>query len=171
MVLQSATSDDLTEIVSLVNRSFRGSVGWAVEQQVVDGARITLPALREQLAATPEALQLVWRDDADGALLGSVWLEALDGAVWYMGLLCVEPEQQARQLGRTLLTAAEETAKERGARRMRISVLNVRDTLMGWYERRGYVRTGETQAFPYGDNSMGTPMRDDLYFVVLEKAL
>ncbi len=31
--------------------------------------------------------------------------------------------------------------------------------------------TGETIPFPYGDNRFGTPLRDDLAFVVLEKTL
>jgi hypothetical protein len=33
------------------------------------------------------------------------------------------------------------------------------------------VRTGETQPFPYEDERFGMPARDDLSFVVLEKAL
>jgi hypothetical protein len=50
-------------------------------------------------------------------------------------------------------------------------VINVRDTLIAWYERRGYHLTGETHPFPYGDNRFGTPLRADLTFVVLEKQL
>jgi len=52
-----------------------------------------------------------------------------------------------------------------------MTVLMVRETLIAWYERRGYTLTGETKPFPYGDNRFGRPLRDDLYFVVLEKAL
>jgi hypothetical protein len=48
-------------------------------------------------------------------------------------------------------------------------VLSGRDPLMAWYERRGYALTGETQPFPYGDARIGKPLRDDLYFVVMEK--
>ena len=29
----------------------------------------------------------------------------------------------------------------------------------------------ETQAFPYGDERVGRPLRDDLHFVMLEKLL
>ena len=47
-----------------------------------------------------------------------------------------------------------------------MTVVHIRDTLIAWYQRRGYVLTGETLPFPYGD-----PPRDDLSFVVLEKAL
>jgi hypothetical protein len=52
-----------------------------------------------------------------------------------------------------------------------MTVLNVRDALIAWYVRRGYAMTGETQAFPYGDERFGRPLRDDLSFVVLWKAL
>jgi hypothetical protein len=54
---------------------------------------------------------------------------------------------------------------------MRMRVINVRDTLIAWYERRGYALTGETEPFPYGDDRFGRPLRDDLCFVVLERGL
>jgi GNAT superfamily N-acetyltransferase len=171
MLLRRAVDAELPEVVSLVNTAFRGSDGWAVEGRVVEGPRITLAGLREDIAAKPEALQMVWRNEADERLLGSVWLEPLGEDVWYLGLLCVQPDAQTRQLGRTLLAAAEDEARQRGARRMRISVMNVRDTLMAWYERRGYVKTGETKPFPYGDERVGKPLRADLAFVILEKEL
>ena len=50
-----------------------------------------------------------------------------------------------------------------------MTVVNVRDTLIAWYQRRGYALTGETKPFPYDDKRFGTPLRDDLYFVMLEK--
>ena len=52
-----------------------------------------------------------------------------------------------------------------------MTVIWLRTTLIAWYERRGYVLTGETKPFPYGDDRWGVPQRDDLYFVVLEKRL
>lgn len=171
MLLRRATDAELPEVVDLVNRAFRGSEGWAVEFQVVEGARITLEGLRADIATKRDALQLVWRDEVDGGLVGSVWMEPLGEGVWYLGLLCVSPAAQTKQLGRALLAASEAAAKERGATRMRISVMNVRDTLMQWYERRGYVQTGEMKPFPYGDESVGKPMRDDLSFFILEKEL
>ena len=68
--------------------------------------------------------------------------------VWYLGLLTVRPDLQNRQLGRTLLAAAEDFARERGAKQMRMTVVHVRDTLIAWYQRRGYALTGETEPFP-----------------------
>ena len=50
-------------------------------------------------------------------------------------------------------------------------MVNVRDTLIAWYQRRGYALNGESEPFPYGDDRFGTPRRDDLTFVVLRKPL
>jgi GNAT superfamily N-acetyltransferase len=100
-----------------------------------------------------------------------VWLEPLGDGAWYLGLLTVRPDLQNRQLGRGLLAAAESFAKSLGATRIRMSVIQVRETLIAWYKRRGYVETGSTLAFPCDDERFGRPLRDDLHFVVLEKAL
>jgi len=47
----------------------------------------------------------------------------------------------------------------------------VRETLIEWYQRRGYVRTGELLPFPYGNDRFGLPQRNDLQFEALEKEL
>jgi GNAT superfamily N-acetyltransferase len=171
MELQEATKADLPEVVELINFAYRGAVGWAVETQYIEGQRIDLGTLRDDLAANPDAMLMIWRDEQDKRLLGSVWLEPKENETWYLGLLTVRPEMQDKQLGRRLLAAAEKVAQRNGARRMRISVISVRHTLIAWYERRGYEPTGETQPFPYGEERFGRPLRDDLHFLMLEKLL
>jgi hypothetical protein len=54
---------------------------------------------------------------------------------------------------------------------MTMTVIAQRPELIAWYERRGYVQTGETAAFPYGDSRFGDPKRADLWFIVLAKPL
>ncbi|MFT4253835.1 MAG: GNAT family N-acetyltransferase, partial [Caulobacter sp.] len=132
---------------------------------------IDLDSLRADLASAPDALILAARDEADGPILGCVWLEPAEPGVWYLGMLTIRPDLQDRQLGRALLTAGETFARDRGAVRMRMTVVHIRDTLIAWYERRGYALTGETRPFPHGDDRFGKPLRDDLAFVVMEKAL
>ena len=70
-----------------------------------------------------------------------------------------------------MLSEAERFAAARGAVRMRMTVITVRQALIEWYERRGYRRTGELLPFPYGRDEFGRPQRDDLQFEVLEKPL
>ena len=119
------------------------------------------------MSAKPTAFLLTHRDEANGTLLETVWLGPGKTGVWGLGLLTVRPDLQNKQLGRALLTPAEEFAKQGGAHRIRMTVLHVRKTPSAWHERRGYSMTQETQPFPYGDEQFGRPLRDDLHFVVL----
>jgi len=174
MLLKHAVEADFAEIIDLVNLAYRGtgpSASWNIEAGIIEGQRLNELLLREDLAAKPDAHFLIHRDEIDGSLMGTVWLDESESGVWYLGLLTVKPTLQNSQLGRTLLNAAEEFARKRGAACVRMTVVNVRDTLVAWYQRRGYRLTGETKPFPYGDNRFGTPLRDDLEFVVLEKNL
>jgi ribosomal protein S18 acetylase RimI-like enzyme len=172
MLLNSATEADYPDIVSLANIAFRGTgaeAGWNSEADFISGPRMTENLLRADLASKPNARLLTYRDDPSGPLLGTVMLEPKANGVWYLGLLTVRPDLQNRHLGRTLLSAAEDFARDRGATRIRMTVVNVRAALIAWYQRRGYVLTGETQPFPYDDQRFGKPLRDDLSFVVLER--
>jgi GNAT superfamily N-acetyltransferase len=172
MLLTRAAENEYPKIVELVNQAYRSSgaaAGWNSEADFIEGERITESLLRDDLAAKPRALLLTFRDEAQSAILGTVWLEPKAEGVWYIGLLTVRPDLQDKRLGRTLLNAAETFARARGARRMRMTVVNVRSTLIAWYERRGYRQTGETEPFPYDDERFGKPLRSGLSFVILEK--
>ena len=171
MSLIPAAESDLEAVVALVNRAYRGTEGWTNEGEYLGGQRTDLQTLRNDLAAEPEARLLTMRDDDDGPLLGVVWVEPSEDDAWYLGMLTVRPDLQDQGVGRRLLDGAEAFAAARGARRIRMTVIGIRDTLIAWYERRGYRRTGEAQPFPYDDSRFGLPRRDDLEFIVLEKLL
>lgn len=173
--MKAAQESDFAELVALANWAYRGVEGsvpsWNIETGIVGGQRMDNSVLREEFAAKPDSTLLIWRDEVTGPLLGTAWLNPEGDGIWYLGLLTVRPDQQDRGLGRTFLTAAEDFAREHGGRRMRMTVLFVRDALIAWYERRGYRKTGATAPFPYKDERFGKPLRDDLHFVVLERTL
>lgn len=172
MHLEYPAEADYPAIIKLVNAAYRGHgavESWNIESGIIEGTRLTDSLLREDLAAKPQAHFLVHRDPEGRSIVGTVWLEPVDDHAWYLGLFAVDPAIQNQQLGRKLLSAAEEFAKARGARSIRMGVLSVRDTLIAWYERRGYARTGETEPFPYGDDRFGKPLRENLVFAILEK--
>jgi len=106
---------------------------------------------------------LKWEDEQVGPLQGCVLLEPLDDGAWCLGTLAIDPEQQKGGLGKILLSSAEQWVRERGGRRVRMSVVNVWEALIAWY-RRGYHSNGEAHPFPYGDDRFGTPLRNDLGF-------
>jgi len=174
MILQDAVESDYSEIIDLANVAYRktgpGS-SWNSEQGLIAGQRLNESLLRDEFARKPEAHLLVYRETPEGPLLGTVWLEPKDTSTWYLGLLTVRPDIQARGLGKTILAAAEDFVRAHAGVRIRMTVLHVRATLIAWYERRGYTLTGETEPWHYDDERFGKALRDDLYFVVMEKSL
>jgi ribosomal protein S18 acetylase RimI-like enzyme len=174
MLLIPAAEADYPEIVDLANQAYRGTgatASWNTETGILEGQRLNESLLRDDLATHPDGHLLTLREEPGTEILGTVRLDPGPEDVWHLGLLTVRPEEQKRHLGRSILAAAEDFARERGARRIHMSVLHVRASLIAWYERRGYLATGKTEPFPYHDERFGRPLREDLYFVVLEKDL
>ena len=94
-----------------------------------------------------------------------------DGA-GYFGMFSVRPTLQGGGIGKVVIAEAERLVREDwNLPAMRMTVIDIRDELIAFYERRGYRRTGIKKPFPYGDERFGVPKRDDLRFEVLEKAL
>jgi len=173
-----AADADLPAVVDLVNCAYRGETsraGWTTEADYIDGQRTSLADLKAELAASPSARILLLRQGDDPVLQACVLVELIQrpdgGRSGYIGLLTVAPGLQAAGVGRLMLSAAEDEVRRLGADRARITVVSIRDSLIAWYERRGYVRTGETSPFPYGDERFGLPRRPDLAFIYLEKPL
>ncbi len=165
---------DVPRIVALMNRAYRGAgaaAGWSTEAAYLSGDRTTEALLRADWRAKPGSFFLKWLVSPDDAIQGCVWLEPMAEGVWYLGSLATDVDRQNGGLGRVLLAAAEQWVRERGGTNIRMTVVNVREPLIAWYVRRGYHLTGETEPFPYDDDRFGTPLRDDLAFVVLTKRL
>lgn len=170
--IDPARLEDVDEIVALVNSAYRGDSskeGWTTEADFLDGQRVSSEMLRDEIKAGHVILCL--RESANAPILACVSLQPREDGSWYLGMLTVSPKHQAGGVGRVLLERAEGFARERGCARMMLSVIQLRESLMAWYERRGYRRTGETMPFPYGNPEFGIPKREDLYFVMFEKEL
>lgn len=172
IALEPAREADLPAIVALMNAAFRGreaEQGWSTEKGIITGDRTTISLLQEEM--TVGAVYLLAKEEGSSTLRACVSLQRESSERWHLGALTVSPAQQNGGFGRELLAAAEGFAAARGARTIEMTVVHVRDALIAWYQRRGYRLTGETRPFPYGDQRFGTPTRDDLTFVVLEKHL
>jgi GNAT superfamily N-acetyltransferase len=171
MHLEPATRDDLPALHALIESAYRGTsarLGWSHEADLLEGQRTDLTALQAMLDDPAQHL-LVFRDNE--LIRACVALTEKGSALAYLGMLTVNPKQQATGLGRLILAAAEEHAAGFGAMRVEMTVIAQREELIAWYERRGYACTGERRPFPHGDPRFGLPRRDDLEFVVLERLL
>ena len=156
---------DAPALRALIESGYRGDSarqGWTNEADLLSGDRTSLAEVAAMIAAPEKRVLLAERD---GALVGTVTATDLGHGLAYMGLLCVSPALQAGGLGRALVGEVEALAvRAFGAARMELIVVDVRAELIAWYERRGYVRTGELRPFPL-------PMDVPYQMVVLERAI
>lgn len=164
--LRDARPEDATAMLDVIEAAYRGEGGWTTESHLVSGARTTLDEVAEYIA-DPRRLMIVAERPLDEApveeeprIVGccSVLLPAQDqqsaaagtSAVPppEFGLFAVDPRVQGGGIGQGLLSAAEERLIALGVHELMIEVLQSRPELRAWYERRGFVPTGEVLAFP-----------------------
>jgi len=168
---RTATPADVPALVALVTSAYRGEssrTGWTTEADFLDGNRIDPEVLHADLARARSRVLVA--EDGDGLVACAHVAE--DEGVGYFGMFSVRPDLQGAGLGKRLLDEAERVARDEWRLpAMRMTVIDLRDALIAFYERRGYRRTGVFKPFPYGDARYGIPLRDDLRFEVLEKRL
>lgn len=193
LVFRNATLTDVSAVVELVESAYRGEAsraGWTTEADLLDGQRTDELEIRKIISGAHSLIRLAQQHNAieqdhqptevptngpkhaanqTSSIVGCVRIENA-GDAGYIGMVSVRPTLQAAGLGRQLLQEAERVIRdELGLSRARMTVIAQRDTLISWYQRRGYSLTGKREKFPYGEPRAGTPRRDDLYFEVLEK--
>ena len=156
---------DAPALRALIESGYRGDSarqGWSNEADLLEGDRTTIAEVAAMIAA-PEMRVLL--AEQDSTLVGTVSITDLGNSRAYMGLLCVSPALQTAGLGRALVSEVEALAVSAfGAGLMELIVVDVREELIAWYERRGYVRTGELRPFPL-------PLDVPYKMVVLERSL
>ncbi len=168
---RAAVPADADAIVALVESAYRGDasrVGWTTEADFLDGRRTGPDDVLAQIARPRSRVLLA---EQGGELLACAHVAVEDGA-GYFGMFSVRPNLQNAGIGKQVLAEAERIVREEwNLASMKMTVIDIRNELIAWYERRGYRRTGITKPFPYGDARFGIPTRDDLRFEVLEKNL
>jgi ribosomal protein S18 acetylase RimI-like enzyme len=166
---RAAARADLAAVVALVESAYRGDVsrdGWTTEADFLGGQRTSLDDLEPLLGRPRSRILLAERD---GELLACAHV-MVDEGTGYFGMFSVVPTLQGGGIGKSVLAECERIVREEWrCPSMRMTVIDIRDTLIAFYERRGYARTGIHKPFPYGDARYGLPLREDLRFEVLEK--
>lgn len=168
---RTATAQDVVALVALVESAYRGDAsraGWTTEADILEGQRTDPDGVLDVI--TKENSRLVVVESA-GEIVACCQLEHR-GEHAYFGMFAVRPTLQGAGLGKLVIAEAERFAAQQWAvAEMHMTVISLRADLIAWYERRGYVRTGEMSPFPYGDERFGEPKRDDLEFELLTKKI
>lgn len=196
-----ATPDDAAQIQNLIQSSFRTKdtrEKWTGSPELASQFHISVDEISANLHK-PECAVLVATDPSDGAIVASVACARQlrrtsttttngdaacnnmhnnnnGGDLARLSNLAVDDSRQRSGLGRKVLARAEDYCRDEwGVTRLGLNALSTREELISWYERCGFVRTGETSAFPREryphDKFPGLNLPEDLCFVELEKDL
>ncbi|KAG0298716.1 hypothetical protein BGZ98_000109 [Dissophora globulifera] len=174
VVVRLAAAEDeahINQIHSVINRAYRSEGGWTTEAHLVSEERITIDELKAALVDKVNPLFLAF-DSETGEALGTLQLDpaehypdfgvySMEGHVQsyveplpkeqqvFLGLFSVDPSQQSRGIGRKLVEASLQHAKENMKRtQCVVYVLYMRDELINWYKKLGFVDYGEKVNFP-----------------------
>ncbi len=196
LIFRYARKGDAAAIVDMIERAYRGPEAagkWTSEAGLLKGPRTNhdeIVALIDRedsrfiLAEESGKLmgcclvQGVGRDPAPGSAYaetfgvpnyhGEKLAPTINAA--YFGMFAIEPDAHGGGLGKTVIAEAERRVSELwGANQMVMTVINLRDELIAWYERRGYRQTGATLPFPFTETSGET--HRDFHLVEMRKDL
>lgn len=175
--LRQATPTDIPNLVALMDRCYRSNEGWTNEANLISGIRTTADEMQKTLENANIYLFVFENPDQKGEILGCISVDFSpidDKPTAYIGTFAVVPELQGKGIGNVMLSAvetfAQRHAKAKHLTHLSMSIVSHRPELLAYYQRRGYVLTGETIPFPTDGNN-GEPKRDDLVLNFLQKPI
>lgn len=168
-MITKATLEDVSSLNKLINSAYRGESskkGWTTEANLLEGLRTTEQELTETIA-NPKNTILKFTEN--NAIIGCVLLIEKEQQL-YLGMLTVSPELQNSGVGKKLLQQAEIHALALGLPKIVMTVISVREELISWYKRNGYIDTGAKEPFPVSEAHVSIS-EQPLEFIVLEKKI
>jgi ribosomal protein S18 acetylase RimI-like enzyme len=168
-MIAKATTADVSALNKLINSAYRGESskkGWTTEANLLEGLRTT----EEELTATIlDQKNTILKYTNSNQLIGCVLLIEKEQQL-YLGMLTVSPDLQNSGIGKKLLQQAEIYALALGLPKIIMTVISVREELIAWYKRNGYLDTGAREPFPVSEVHV-TIAEQPLEFIVLEKRI
>jgi [ribosomal protein S18]-alanine N-acetyltransferase len=146
-ILRAARREDLATVLEIERRSF--SHPWSLE------------AFLDEIRQAHSRLLLVWDESGErGKLVGYVcrWIVAAEVQILN---IAIHPDWRRRGIGRGLVEAVLEEAREEGAARVTLEVRRYNNPAIGLYERLGFRRVGERRNY-YGAGEDAVLMEKDV---------
>jgi len=168
-MITKATLEDLSALEKLINSAYRGETskqGWTTEANLLEGKRITEDELAETIQSKKNT---ILKFTKNGQIMGCVLLVEKKNQL-YLGMLTVSPDLQNSGIGKKLLQEAEVHALVLGLPKIIMTVISIREELIAWYKRHGYVDTGAREPFPLNGTD-AIIAKQPLEFIVMEKII
>ena len=165
---------DSPVICALVNAAYRGETsraGWTTEADLLTGVRTSERTVQALIAREDACILL--GEEPGGAVVACICLEyhhAVENTV-HLGMIAVSPLLQNRGYGKAMILAAEKLAQGRWqVSQAEMLVISLRQELIAFYQRLGYLLTGQVQPFPQQPD-MWQPQVEGMQLITLQKKL
>lgn len=152
-LVREATSADLPNIVSLINRAF------VVERFFKNADRTNADDVAEYMR---EGKFLLLHHGQE--LLACAYVK-ITGDRAYLGMLSVDPSRQKLGLGRRMMSEAEAYVRAAGCETLDIWIVNLRTELPPLYRKFGFVETGTKSA------EWTEKFSQPVHFIIMSKKL
>ena len=173
LIYRLATVADCDSLVTLINKSYENDStcqGWTNTNKLLVGPRTNVNELHE-IINTNGSIILMFFDTIEQILIGCIHLKYKEEIKsGYLCMLCVRPDLQKKGYGKLFLSIGEKYAISNwNIDCLEISVMIQRTELIAFYNRRGYIDTGQRCPFPSSD--LVKPKRNDLEFCLMQKSV
>ncbi|KAF5001185.1 hypothetical protein FGRMN_1209 [Fusarium graminum] len=166
-----ATTDDALRIQDIIHAAFRftdASIEWIGSPELAVTFDLPINIIMDRIIGQDNVF-LVASDTPDGPIIGCVNVFKKTPSFGRLALLAVDPTLQRSGLGRKLVAYGEEyLTREFGVRKIGLNALWTRKQLIQWYEKQGYVKTGEVTKMPPDRRAFGKP-EEEILLVEMEK--
>ncbi|KAJ5128581.1 acyl-CoA N-acyltransferase [Penicillium atrosanguineum] len=167
-----ATLEDAPQLQELVQAAFRAEDSrsdWTGDMGLASQFHISVKEI-ESFMNGPESAFLMATDN-NGIVVGTIGVSKRGANGARLSMLAVDQRHHRGGLGRQVLGYAEYYIHQTwGATKLGLNALSTRQTLIAWYMRRGYQKTGETSPFPR-ERFPDLELPDGMCFVEFEKDL
>lgn len=136
----ATAQDNITALTQLLHRAYQRLGNMGLRYMAVDQTE----AVTQERMAQGTCLLAFYQ----GSLCGTILLrnaQQTNGCPWYnqpqvasIGQFAVDPDLQAQGIGWRLMQAAEQLARESGAKELALDTAEQAEHLVGWYQRLGY---------------------------------
>ena len=134
--LQLISEPEIDATVALIN------VAYSYQDEAKGGARIDEQKLRQRIETSE-----FYVAEQDGRIVGCVYVERLAKKL-HFGLLTVAVQLRGKGLGAAIMKAIHDYARELDVQAVELDYMSVAPWLKPYYEKFGYVETGEVM--PWG---------------------
>ncbi|KAF3071447.1 hypothetical protein CFAM422_006145 [Trichoderma lentiforme] len=167
---RQATVEDAGQIQQLVESAFRAidsRPDWTGNAELASTFRISVEEVMPRIL-NPDNAVLMALDDTDN-LVASIEVAKRGNDCGRISMIAVNERYQKGGVGRSVLAYAEAYCRQTwNVENFSLNALSTRKTLIEWYMRQGYQKTGETSPFPR-ERFASVALPDDICFIEMEK--